>query len=143
MKINKDETMMKKFWGIFQADLQSIVKNPTVAIILGGLIILPSLYAWLNIFASWDPYAKTNQIPVGIVNEDVGAIIRGNDIHVGNELVDSLRDNNDFQWEFVDRDRAMKEVEYGNYYAVIIVPDNFSETLGSVVTDNSEKAEIE
>lgn len=134
---------MKNIWNIYLTDLKSIMKNPTVAIILGGLIILPSLYAWLNIFASWDPYAKTDQIPVGIVNEDKGATIRENDIHVGDELVDSLRENNDFKWEFVDRDTAMKEVEYGNYYAVIIVPENFSETLGSVVTDDPTKAEIE
>src|SRR5690625_654078 len=134
---------MKKIWNIYLTDLKSIVKNPTVAIILGGLIILPSLYAWLNIFASWDPYAKTEQIPVGIVNEDEGATIRENEIHVGDELVDSLRDNDDFKCEFVDRDKAMEEVEYGNYYAVIIVPENFSETLGSVVTDEPTKAEIE
>src|SRR5690625_2290861 len=99
---------MKNIWNIYLTDLKSIIKNPTVAIILGGLIILPSLYAWLNIFASWDPYAKTDQIPVGIVNEDEGATIRGNEINVGDELVDSLRDNDDFQWEFVDRDTAME-----------------------------------
>src|SRR5699024_2773966 len=51
--------------------------------------------------------------------------------------------NDDFNWQFVDREKAMDEVRFGNYYAVIIVPENFSETLGTVITDEPEKAQIE
>src|SRR5699024_10890011 len=58
-------------------------------------------------------------------------------------LVEVLRKNEDFNWQFVDRKKALEEVEYGNYYAVIIVPEDFSETLGTVITDSPEKAQIE
>src|SRR5690625_1294304 len=134
---------MRNIWNIFKLDLKNITTNWVVAIIIGGLIILPSLYAWLNIKASWDPYAQTGQIPIGIVNEDKGAMIRDEEIHVGDTLVDTLRKNDDFNWQFVDREKAMDEVRFGNYYAVIIVPENFSETLGTVITDEPEKAQIE
>jgi len=134
---------MRNIWNIFKLDIKNITTNWVVAILIGGLIILPSLYAWLNIKASWDPYGQTDQIPIGLVNEDKGATIRDKEVHVGDSLVEVLRKNEDFNWQFVDRKKALEEVEYGNYYAVIIVPEDFSETLGTVITDSPEKAQIE
>src|SRR5690625_4527388 len=42
----------------------------------------------------------------------------------------------------VDRNTAMEEVGYGNYYAVIIVPENFSETLVIVVTEDLQNLKL-
>lgn len=134
---------MKNILGIYKFDMKNIATNWVVALLVGGLIILPSLYAWLNIKASWDPYGQTDQIPVGVVNEDEGALIRDESIHIGNDLVETLRENHSFDWQFVDYDKAMEEVEYGNYYAVIHLPKDFSETLGTVVSGEPEKAQIE
>lgn len=134
---------MKNSWVIFKTDIQNISRNWVAAILIGGLVFLPSLYAWLNIYASWDPYAKTDQIPVAIVNEDTGAIVRGEQLNVGNQLVDTLKDNRDMNWSFTSRKSAMEQVEYGDFFAVIIIPNNFSEKLASVVSDNPQKADIE
>ncbi|HLR65954.1 YhgE/Pip domain-containing protein [Virgibacillus alimentarius] len=134
---------MKNIMNIFKTDMKNIGTNWVAAILIGGLIILPSLYAWLNIKASWDPYGQTDQIPVGVVNEDKGATVRDEEIHVGDELVDTLKNNDDMDWKFVDRDKAMKNVEYGDYFAVIVIPENFSENLGTVIEDNPKKAKIE
>src|SRR5699024_6085119 len=109
---------------------------------IGGLAILPSLYAWFNIEANWDPYGQTEEIPIGVVNEDEGATVRGEDIDVGKDLVESLEDNDQMDWQFTDREEAMKEVEYGNYFAVIIIPEDFSEKLATVASGDPEKAEI-
>lgn len=135
--------MMKNIFRIYTQDLKSIVTNVITAVLVGGLVFLPSLYAWLNITASWDPYAKTEQIPIGFVNEDEGAVILDEEVHVGDELEEQLKENDNFKWNFVDRKEGMKEVEYGNYYAMIVVPKDFSETLGSIVTDEPQKAEME
>src|SRR5690625_7328355 len=94
---------MKNIWNIYKLDLKNIVTNFVVTILIGGLVLLPSLYAWLNIKASWDPYGQTNQIPVGVVNEDEGAVIRDERIHVGNDIVDNLKENRNFKWQFFDR----------------------------------------
>ncbi|SEM18184.1 putative membrane protein [Paenisporosarcina quisquiliarum] len=134
---------MKNSWVIFKTDIQNISRNWVAAILIGGLVFLPSLYAWLNIYASWDPYAKTDQIPVAIVNEDTGAIVRGEQLNVGNQLVDTLKDNRDMNWSFTSRKSAMEQVEYGDFFAVIIIPNNFSKKLASVVSDNPQKADIE
>ncbi|API91150.1 MULTISPECIES: YhgE/Pip domain-containing protein [unclassified Virgibacillus] len=134
---------MKNSWRIFFTDIKKVSKNWVAAIIIGGLILLPSFYAWFNIKASWDPYGQTDQIPVGVVNEDQGATVRGQDINVGKDLVKTLKENKKMDWRFTDRKTAMEEVEYGNYFAVIVIPKNFSKRLGTVIEDNPEKANVE
>lgn len=67
---------MKNSWKIYFQDLKNISRNWVAAILIGGLILLPSLYAWFNIEASWDPYSQTDQIPIGVVNEDSGGEIK-------------------------------------------------------------------
>src|SRR5690606_17914111 len=101
---------MRKSWSVFTTDLKNISKNYVAAILISGLILLPSLYAWLNIYASWDPYGRTGQLPVAVVNEDVGANVRGEDIEAGKQLVDTLQDNHDMKWIFTSRQKAMEEI---------------------------------
>ncbi len=38
---------------IYKRDIHNILTNWVVAVIIGGLLFLPSLYAWLNIYAPW------------------------------------------------------------------------------------------
>src|SRR5690625_1530721 len=134
--------IMKNSWNIFSKDIKNIGTNWVAAIIIGGLILLPSLYAWVNIKASWDPYGQTDQIPVGVVNNDEGATIRDNDIHVGDDLIETLEENDSFDWSFTSEEKAMKELEKGDLFSVIVIPEDFSEKLGSVVSD-PEKASME
>lgn len=134
---------MKNSWKIYSRDMRNISKNWVAAILIGGLIVLPSLYAWFNIKASWDPYGQTDQIPIGIVNEDIGAEVEGENIDVGKELVKTLKKNKSMDWQFTTRDKAMDKVEYGDYYAVIVIPKDFSEKLTSVVSGKPRKSEME
>lgn len=134
---------MRKSWSIYKTDVKNIGRNWVAAILIGGLIFLPSLYAWLNIYASWDPYGKTSQLPVAVVNEDVGAVVRDEHIDVGAELVKTLKENRDMDWQFTTRGQAMKRIDNGDYFAVLIIPADFSEKLGSVISDHPEKAEID
>ena len=134
---------MRNAWKIFTSDIKGIGRNWMAAILIGGLIFLPSLYAWLNIIASWDPYSQTSQLPVAIVNEDAGASVRGEPIDIGEQLVETLKKNQDMGWNFTNREQAMEKVEYGDYFAVIIIPEDFSEKLASVITDIPQKAEMD
>ncbi|MBU8771657.1 YhgE/Pip domain-containing protein [Cytobacillus oceanisediminis] len=130
-------------WKIYKMDIRSIFTNWVAAVLIGGLTLLPSLYAWFNIEASWDPYSQTDQLPVGIVNEDAGAVVRDKEIHIGDDIVKELKKNDDMDWHFDNRKDAMDKVEYGDYFAVIVIPDNFSQKLGTVIEDQPEKAKIE
>lgn len=130
-------------WKIYKMDIRSIFTNWVAAVLIGGLTLLPSLYAWFNIEASWDPYSQTDELPVGIVNEDAGAVVRDKEIHIGDDIVKELKKNDDMDWHFDNRKDAMDKVEYGDYFAVIVIPDNFSQKLGTVIEDQPEKAKIE
>ncbi len=134
---------MKNSLKIYSRDLKNISRNWVAAILIGGLILLPSLYAWFNIEASWDPYGQTDQIPIGIVNEDAGGEVRGNKINVGEDLVNTLKKNKSMDWHFTDREKAMEDLKYGDYFAVIVIPENFSNNLSSVISDEPIKSQME
>ena len=68
-------------------DFKSVFSNPIVTLVLIGIIILPSLYALLNIQACWDPYGNTGNVEFAIANLDNGSSFEGANINVGNELV--------------------------------------------------------
>ena len=134
---------MKNIWSIFSLDLRNIFTNWVALVVIGGLIFLPSLYAWLNIKAAWDPYGQTDQIPIAVVNEDTGATVLDKDIHVGNDLINELTTNEAMDWKFVAREKAIDQLEKGNYFAVIIIPKDFSQKLGTVISDQPKKAKME
>lgn len=128
---------------IMKKDYRSAFSNPIVILLLLGLIILPSLYGLVNIYACWDPYENTNHVQFAISNEDNGTTYDGKKINVGEELVLSLKENTDFEWVFVMPDELRTGVHNGTYYAGIIIPHNFTESVVSIVNGNPHSAELE
>ena len=128
---------------IMKNDFHSAFANPIVFIVLIALLILPSLYGLVNIYACWDPYENTNHIQFAIANEDNGTTYDGERINVGDEFVLSLKDNADFEWVFVMPDDLRSGVNNGTYYAGIIIPHNFSESVVSIANGNPHSAELE
>ncbi|RAP44053.1 MAG: hypothetical protein BZ135_08880 [Methanosphaera sp. rholeuAM6] len=128
---------------IMKNDFHSAFANPIVIIVLIALLILPSLYGLVNIYACWDPYENTNHIQFAIANEDNGTTYDGERINVGDEFVLSLKDNADFEWVFVMPDDLRSGVHNGTYYAGIIIPHNFSESVVSIANGNPHSAELE
>ena len=78
---------MKNIIKIFRDDLKDIFSNSAVIIVLIALAILPSLYAWFNIKASWDPYGNTSNISVAVVNNDKGATLFDKKLNMGDRLI--------------------------------------------------------
>lgn len=133
---------MKRIGEIFITDIRSIVANWAAAVIVLGLVGLPSLYAWFNIAASWDPYGQTGGLRVAVVNDDKGADLRGTRQNFGDEIVASLKENKAIGWIFTDDGQALRGVRHGDYYASIVIPANFSERIATVLTGTPRKAEI-
>ena len=133
---------MKNIFKIYKNDLKDIFTNKVLLVIIIGLCILPSLYAWFNIKASWDPYCNTGNISVAVINEDSGAEIMNKKVNMGDELVKELKTNKDLGWKFVDRKKALEGVNSGKYYAYIEIPSNFSENLTSLVSKDIKKGTI-
>ncbi|APH16904.1 hypothetical protein NPD5_3005 [Clostridium sporogenes] len=130
---------MKNISKIYRRDLQNIITNWVAIVVMLGLMILPSLYAWFNIKSSWDPYANTKSISVAVVNKDKAAAFKGQSINVGKELVNKLKINKNIGWKFVDEKEAEKGVKYGKYYASVMIPEDFSYKILSITRDKQEK----
>ena len=128
---------------IIKTDARATFSNPIVIIVLIALIILPSLYALVNIYACWDPYENTGRVQFAIANDDVGASYKGINVHAGNDLVDMLKNNTDFEWVFVSSDDLRQGVHNGTYYAGMVVPANFSECIVSITTKDPHSAQLE
>ena len=118
-------------------------KNPIVVFTLLAIIILPSLYALINIQACWDPYDNTGNLEFAVANLDKGASIEGEDLNVGDQLEDELKRNDDFYWTFVSEDELREGVNNGTYYAGIVIPKNFSSSIKSITSDDPHSAELE
>lgn len=130
---------MENIIKIFVRDIRSIIKNWVALIIILGLMILPSLYAWFNIRASWDPYGNTGGIKVAIVNNDKGGNLQDKFISVGDELVTKLKENTNLGWEFVSEEEGNNGVHKGKYYATIIIPEEFTSETLSIINNNIKR----
>ena len=135
---------MNNIFKIYKDDIKKIFTNYAALIVFIALSILPSLYAWFNIKASWDPYGKeaTSQIKIGVVNKDKGAELKGEFKNIGNQIIDQLKENDVMGWQFVSEKEAVKAVEEGSYYAMITIPEEFSEDILSLITNNITKGKI-
>lgn len=131
--------LMNTILKIYKRDIQKIVTNKAFIVIIIGLIIVPALYAWINIIACWDPYGNTKGLSVAIVNSDKGAQFKTSKINVGKEVVDKLKENQNIGWKFVDKNDAESGVKSGKYYASITIPEDFSNNLLSVVLSSEPK----
>lgn len=136
----KDPMMIAE---IMKNNFKGAFSNPIVVIVLIGIIIIPSLYALLNIQACWDPYGNTGDVPFAIANLDEGASFNDKDINVGKELVKDLKKNDKFEWTFVSEDDLRNGVYNGTYYAGIVIPKNLSENIVSITGDNPQQAKLE
>lgn len=134
---------MNKIFSIYLQDLRGIITNWVAAVMIIGLIVLPSLYAWFNIKASWDPYGQTSGISIAVTNLDQGTTLRGKDLKIGDEIANSLKENHNIGWTFTGKDEALTGLNHGDYYAVIIIPSDFSARIATVLSTNPVKAEIE
>ena len=135
---------MKNIWKIFTGDLKKLVKQPFALVIIIGLCVIPSLYAWFNIFANWDPYANTGGIPVAVVSLDKDYTRKdGSVVNMGESVLESLHSNTSVKWIFLDTEEEAQEgVEAGKYYAAIVITDKFTYSMYNVFSDDFENPSL-
>ncbi|AOM81919.1 YhgE/Pip domain-containing protein [Salisediminibacterium beveridgei] len=134
---------MKNSVAIFLQDLRNIKRVPLVGMLFIGLAILPSLYAWFNLSAAWDPYGNTGGVSVAVVNEDAGAEVDGERIDIGEELEESLMTNDQLGWTMVeDEETATDGVKSGDYYAAVMIPEDFSSSLVAVLDGDPQQSAV-
>lgn len=112
-----------------------------IAIII-GVIILPLLYSYFYLGAFWDPYSRLENLPVAVVNNDNGALVNGETRNVGQEMCDKLAEQGSLKFVFTDEDTARKGTTENEYYAMIVIPSDFSADIASAATTDKQTAAI-
>ena len=135
---------MRTVLRIFTRDLKRILHNPAAIVIALGVCIIPSLYAWINILANWNPYENTATVPVAVVIEDEGTTIPDmGHVNAGEMIHEKLEENHQLGWSFVGTEEEAKSaVEAGRAYAAFVIPRNFSVTLAGVLDGKTAPAHI-
>lgn len=135
---------IKNVLELFKLDWNRILHNKITIILILALMILPSLYAWFNIAALWDPYSNTGDIAIAVYSADKTVDIMGHKINVGDKLIKNLKKNHKIGWRFVKSKEELDEgVKSGKYYAGIYLPSNFSKNLTSFLNGDITKPKIE
>lgn len=136
---------MKNIFKVFWNDAKHIGRNVVALVVVMGLTVLPSLYAWFNILSNWDPYGpeSTSNIKVAVAYDDTGVDIAGMDINISTNIIEALKANDTIGWVFTDTtDEAIEGVWAGDYYAALIMPEDFSKDMISFLADNMTHPEI-
>ena len=137
---------MSKIFSLFKRDLRGIRTNVIALVVAVGLVIVPSLYAWFNIAAEWDPYANTGGVRVAVANADAGleSELLPQRLNLGEQVVSALRANDQLDWVFVDTpEDAVEGVRSGAYYAALVIPESFSTDMAGVLSPEPTHATID
>ena len=134
----------KQIFAIFKSDVKGISKNFFALTIAIGLCLIPTLYAWFNIYSNWDPYANTGAVKIAVFSEDKGYTLDdGSTENMGDSVIENLKENKKLGWTFTDSsDEAIKGVESGDFYAAIIIGDNFSSSMLDFIENDMERPSV-
>ncbi len=138
--------MIKRIGSIFRADWQRLTTSVVAVVVMLGLCLVPCLYAWFNILSNWDPYgpASTGNIRVAVASEDEGCEILGLHLNIGELVMEGLQTNDQMGWVFLeDQETALDGVYAGDYYAALIVPEEFTADFVSLLDGELEHPQIQ
>ena len=122
---------MRNVLEIVRNDFRVIRQNTMTGIMVFGLVLIPLLFTCFNVLASWEPFENTEKLKIAVASNDrghrtdIGAI----DLNLGNEVLSKLSRNHDIDWRITDSDDAIDGTKSGDYYAAIVLPENFSTEL--------------
>ncbi|UDV99462.1 YhgE/Pip domain-containing protein [Bacillus cereus] len=128
---------------LLRKEFTEIIKSKKILIPIIAVLFVPILYAGMFLWAFWDPYKQLDDLPVAVVNLDKGAVFDGKPIEVGKGLVDNLKDNKSFKWEFVSEKEAKKGMDGRKYYMLVRIPDDFSSNATTLLKDNPKPLNLE
>ncbi|MEW8985711.1 MAG: YhgE/Pip domain-containing protein [Bacillus sp. (in: firmicutes)] len=131
---------MKK--SLFTQELLAIFRNKKLLIPIIAVLFIPVLYSGMFLWAFWDPYEHLSDLPVAVTNSDSGTTLDGEKLELGNDLVEKLKENQDFGFKFVSEEEGTRGLEQQEYYMLIKIPEDFSENATTLMDEHPEKLEL-
>ncbi|WP_427788106.1 YhgE/Pip family protein [Bifidobacterium catenulatum subsp. kashiwanohense] len=135
---------MKNIWKLFVGDVRRLTSNIVSIIIVTGLVVIPGLFSWFNISASWDPFANTGNLKFAVANDDEGykSGLIPVKISIGDQVVNTLRANDQMDWTFTTKKEAIDGTKSGKYYAAVVIPKDFSTRMMTFFTADGDHATL-
>lgn len=135
---------MKNIWKLFVGDVRRLTSNIVSIIIVTGLVVIPGLFSWFNISASWDPFANTGNLKFAVANDDEGykSGLIPVKISIGDQVVNILRANDQMDWTFTTKKEAIDGTKSGKYYAAVVIPKAFSTRMMTFFTADGDHATL-
>lgn len=121
---------------------KSLFKNKILLLVVAAIIAIPTIYTTLFLGSMWDPYGKVSEMPVAVVNLDQPVTYEGEELKVGEELVNNLKDNDSLSFNFVDAEEAEAGIQKGTYYMVITIPEDFSANAATLMDEHPQKMQL-
>lgn len=135
---------MRNILGVFKYDIKTLSRHFFAMAVALAICLLPSLYAWLNIYSNWDPYGNTGNISIALASMDKGYVTeKGEVVNKGQEVLDDLRESTAINWVFLDsEEEAVNGVYSGKYYAAVVIDEDFSYNMFNMLTEWTGKPSI-
>jgi len=130
---------------VIRSDFLHLSKSIVSIVCVFCIALVPCLYSWFNIISNWSPYTPdaTQNVPVAILSIDKGAEALGEHFDVGNVIIERLKSNNQLDWQFPETQTEMLDGLYnGDYYAAMLIPEDFSENVLGFTDGEVEDAQI-
>ena len=135
---------MRNILGVFKYDIKTLSRHFFAMAVAVAICLLPSLYAWLNIYSNWDPYGNTGNVSIALASMDKGYVTeKGEVVNKGQEVLDDLRESTAINWVFLDsEEEAVNGVYSGKYYAAVVIDEDFSYNMFNMLTEWTGKPSI-
>ena len=108
-------------------ELKLLRAHRKLALACAGLILVPALYAWIYLYAMWDPASHTRELPAGLVTLDEGVRYRDRELNLGRQVLGQIEQHGQFAYRrYVDPAQARHDVRTGRLAFVLEIPADFS-----------------
>ncbi|TQL67380.1 putative membrane protein [Nocardioides albertanoniae] len=125
-------------------ELRRITAGRLAKLVIVALVLVPTLYAGLYLYANHDPYAHFDELPAALVVEDTAATTTdGTKIDAGRQVADKLLKSGDFDWSETSTAEAQRDIREGDYYFALRIPEGFSRSLSGAERLDPERAQIQ
>lgn len=128
---------------MIREELKFLGKNKLLVFVMAVILLIPAIYAGMFLSSMWDPYGDISKLPVAVVNNDVSVDYNGKTLSVGDNLSDSLKNNDSMDFHITDQVTAENGLRDGRYYMVITIPEDFSQNASSVMDNNPKKMQLQ
>lgn len=136
---------MRNIFLLVRHDFRRVTRNVVATVVLFGVVVIPSFFAWFNVLSSWDPFSNVKNLKVAVANADEGyqSDLFPMRVNIGEQVISTLRANSDLNWVFTSSEDAIEGTKSEEFYAALVLPENFSQEMMTFLGPEAKPIQIE